>query len=354
MRLGLVILAPAGGATQLPDWTAWVYVVNVSYALGAIVVALTRSDSASTVTDRRRARVLMVGTIVGAAAGAGAVARYWWDPWGDIFATRIFTVLSLVVLAMPASFAYAILRHRLFDVSLIVRQGLRYALARRFVDAMIPTLAGVLLFDILVNRDQPLADLVRSRWWWFTLVGAALWLVRTRREAWLRSVDRRFFRERYDAHRLLSSIADQISHASSFDAIAPSVTQQIDEALHPQFVDVLRYVPGDLTFAAVAAGLRGNTVGPCRRRWRSLACCRCCASRSRSRSATPHGCGTSSPARSACCLSSAASSCSSRSPRRKPAPCRSRCWCSGRGGPKSPTTRKTSICSSPSPGRSGS
>ena len=181
--MGLVILAPAGGATRLPDWTAWVFVVNVSYALGAIVVALTRSDPASTVTDRRRARVLMVGTIVGVAAGAAAVARYWWDPWGDIFATRILTVLSLAFLAMPASFAYAILRHRLFDVSLIVRQGLRYALARRFVDAMIPALAGVLLFDILVHRDQPVADLVRSRWWWFMVVGAALWLVRTRREA---------------------------------------------------------------------------------------------------------------------------------------------------------------------------
>ena len=262
VRLGLVILAPAGAATRLPDWTGWVFVVNVSYLLGAIVVALTRSDPASTVTDRRRARVLMVGTTVGVAASVAVVARYLWDPWGDIFATRILTVLSLAFLAMPASFAYAILRHRLFDVSLIVRQGLRYALARRFVDAMIPALAGVLLFDILVNRDRPVADLVRSRWWWFMVVGAAFWVVRTRREEWLRSVDRRFFRERYDAHRLLSSIADQISHASSFDAIAPSVTQQIDEALHPQFVDVLRYVPGDLTFAAVAAGLRGHTVGP--------------------------------------------------------------------------------------------
>ena len=154
VRLGLVILAPAGAATRLPDWTGWVFVVNVSYLLGAIVVALTRSDPASTVTDRRRARVLMVGTTVGVAASVAVVARYLWDPWGDIFATRILTVLSLAFLAMPASFAYAILRHRLFDVSLIVRQGLRYALARRFVDAMIPALAGVLLFDILVNRDR--------------------------------------------------------------------------------------------------------------------------------------------------------------------------------------------------------
>jgi len=263
VRVGVTILAPAGGATGLPDWTAWVFAVNISYAFGAVVVALTRSDLSSSVTDRRRARVLLVGTIVGVAAAAAAVARYWWDPWDDIFATRILTVLSLGVLAVPASFTYAILRHRLFDVSLIVRQGLRYALARRFVDAMIPALAGVLLLDVLVNREQSVGDLLRSRWWWFTVVGAALWIVRARREDWLRNLDRRFFRERYDAQRLLSSIAGQISRASSLDAIAPAVAQQIDEALHPQFVDVLTYVPRDRTFAPVAAGLReGPTVGP--------------------------------------------------------------------------------------------
>ena len=101
------------------------------------------------------------------------------------------------------------------------------------------------------------------------VVGARCWLCAPRREHWLKSLDRRFFRERYDAHRLLSSIADQISRASSFEAIAPSVTQQIDEALHPQFVDVLRYTPGDLTFAPVDRRHAGRTrPSPCRRRCR--------------------------------------------------------------------------------------
>jgi serine/threonine-protein kinase len=94
--------------------------------------------------------------------------------------------------------------------------------------------------------------LLQSRWWWFTLVGAALVTVRSRRERWLRTVDRRFFRDRYDAQRLLRSIADQISRASNFEAIVPSVMQQIDEALHPEFVSVLRHVPADSSFCAVS------------------------------------------------------------------------------------------------------
>ena len=101
--------------------------------------------AAETLTDQRRIRVLLVGAVVGVAAGSAVVVGYWRNPGTDIFATGTLTVLSLVFLAVPASFAYAILRHRLFDVSLIVRQGLRYALARRFVDALIPILGAVLL-----------------------------------------------------------------------------------------------------------------------------------------------------------------------------------------------------------------
>ncbi|MEO7270926.1 MAG: protein kinase [Vicinamibacterales bacterium] len=121
----------------------------------------------------------------------------------------------------------------------------------------------MLLIDVLAHRAQPLVAMLHSRWWWFTLVGVAVLVVRRRREQWLRGVDRRFFRERYDAQRLLRNIARQITRASSFDAIVPSVTQQIAEALHPEFVNVLRHVPGDPMFATVATGSTGELAsGP--------------------------------------------------------------------------------------------
>ena len=85
-------------------------------------------------TDQRRIRVLIAGAVVGVTAGAAVVIGHWRNPGTDIFASRTLTAMSLGFLAFPASFAYAILRHRLFDVSLIVRQGLRYALARGFVE----------------------------------------------------------------------------------------------------------------------------------------------------------------------------------------------------------------------------
>ena len=247
------IMLDLGPPTGIPDWITVVFAVNVLYSAAALVLLVMHERYAETATERRRTRVLSVGTVIGLGSGIGVVVGYLRNPTADIFATRTLTALALVFLAVPASFAYAILRHRLFDIRLIVRQGLQYALARRFVDALIPILGTLLLADVLIHRAQPLAAILQSRWWWFTLIGAAVLVVRSRRERWLRSVDRRFFRDRYDAQRLLRSIADQITRASNFEAIVPSVVQQIDEALHPEFVSVLRHVPADSSFSAVPA-----------------------------------------------------------------------------------------------------
>ena len=84
----------------------------------------------------------------------------------------------------------------------------------------------------------------------------------SRRERWLKSLDRRFFRERYDAQRLLKNIAEQISRASSFDAIVPLVVTQIDEALHPEFVDVLKHAPGETVFTPVTGGTPQHVSEP--------------------------------------------------------------------------------------------
>jgi len=248
------IMRELGPPTAVTDWLLGVYAMNVIYGALAVALLLRHKQTAQTLTDQRRIRVLITGVVVGVTAGAAVVVGHWRNPGADIFASRPLAALSLAFLAVPASFAYAILRHRLFDVSLIVLQGLRYALARGFVDALIPVLGALMLSDVLVHREQPLLVVLRSHWWWFTGVGVALLVIRVRREDWLDGVDRRFFRERYDAQRLLRSIAEEITRASNFEAIAPAIVQRIDEALHPEFVSVLGHVSGESIFAAVPAG----------------------------------------------------------------------------------------------------
>ncbi len=248
------IMQKPGPPTGISDWLMGVFAMNVIYATCAIALLVLHKHTVQSLTDQRRVRVLIAGGVIGIGAGASVVVGHWRNPGADIFASRGLAVLSLMFLAVPASFAYAILRHRLFDVSLIVRQGLQYALARRFVDALIPLLAGALLIDVIAHRAQALPTLIRARWLWFTCLGAALLFARTYREQWLNAIDRHFFRERYDAQRLLHSIAEEITRASSCEAIAPAVVQRIDEALHPEFVSVFRYVPNESQYAGVDSG----------------------------------------------------------------------------------------------------
>ena len=123
------------------------FLVNVSYAVLATGLLGLHRTAAHSLTDRRRIDVLMLGIAIGTVAAVGVVVGYRRNPGAGVFATPAMTLLALAFLAMPASFAYAILRHRLFNIRLIVRQGLRYALARRVVDGLIPVLGALLAVD---------------------------------------------------------------------------------------------------------------------------------------------------------------------------------------------------------------
>jgi protein kinase-like protein/GAF domain-containing protein len=254
------IMSSVGPATGVADWRLGVFAINTAYAGLAIPLLLAQKRRAESLTDQRRIRTLMVGVSAGVGAGVGVIVGHWRNPGADIFANRSLTVLSLVFLAVPASFAYAILRHRLFDISVILRQGLRYALARRFVDALVPSLAAVFVIDVILYRRDSLLTLLTTQWTWLTAVAVALIIVRLRREHWLNSLDRRFFRERYDAQRLLRSLAGEITQSSSIETVAPIVVQRIDEALHPEFVSVLCHQQPQSVFEAVHGGSTGNSI----------------------------------------------------------------------------------------------
>ena len=165
-------------------------------------------------------------------------------------------------LACPLAFAYAILRHRAFDVQLIVRQGLQYALARGAVLGLVPALAVLLVSDLAINSQQPLVQILRSRGWVYAGLGGVAVLVYFRRKQWLETLDRRFFRERYDAQRVLREVVREIRQARSFDRVAPRVVARIEAALHPEFAALMVREPRDLSYCRLASAPAGR---PCRR-----------------------------------------------------------------------------------------
>ena len=122
-----MVYRPQHAAGLMPVWYwQWMGVVAVLYtltALGFLVVNYRRLED---LNERRRVRVLVAGTVVGF---LGCVPVFIAILWGGSFpATLVPSLIPLLGLLLfllfPASFAYAILRHRVFDIGVMVRQGL--------------------------------------------------------------------------------------------------------------------------------------------------------------------------------------------------------------------------------------
>ncbi len=248
-----VVHPPPGGLT-LPDWLGPVtFLRTVAYVVSGVALLLLSYRGLVDVNERRRVRVLMAGTAVSLVAAVPVVWGFTFRGYGLGGFMLVVPLAFPLTLACPAAFAHAILRHRLFDIRVILRQGLRYALARGAVLGVVPALGVVLVADLTASSRQPLAEVVSARGWAYALLGGLALLAHWRRVAWLEALDRRFFRERYNAQRLLREVAGEIRASRSLDRAALVVVARVEAALHAEFVALMVRQPGDGYYHALAA-----------------------------------------------------------------------------------------------------
>jgi serine/threonine-protein kinase len=249
---------PARAAASMPVWyTPFVGAgVMMAMVIGLTVLALNYRRLADR-NERRRLRVLVAGMFVGmiSVVPVGMEGFYSFPAWlgGALRSPAALIFASAVFLVLPTSFAYAVLRHRLFDISVMIRQGLQYAMARGFVVSIVPACALLLIVDLLGHGDQPLAGILASRGWIYAAVAGAAWAAYSQRKRWLEALDRRFFRERYDARRLMLRIVEEVRHATDLQNVAPQVVAQIEAALHPEYVALLVREPGEPAYRSIAS-----------------------------------------------------------------------------------------------------
>jgi tRNA A-37 threonylcarbamoyl transferase component Bud32 len=233
----------------LPSMMTWFGLpANLVSVLVGAVVMIRNYRRLPSETERRRVRVVFASSCVGCVSG-GVAATYWAtsgvaDMTAGMFASRTLTLGILpAAILVPFSFAYAITRHRLFDIRVILRRGLQHALARRFLLSLIPAVTLLFLADIYAHPDRSLSRLRGGYLWGYVvLIGAGVWIYR-RRAAWLDALDRRYFKERYNAQKLLRELAEDLQKGTHLEDILPAAARRIEAALHPQYVAVLLRSP---------------------------------------------------------------------------------------------------------------
>ena len=147
--------------------------------------------------------------------------------------------LQALILLPAFGLVYAVGVARVLGPRIVLRRSLQYALANRTL-AVLPFLPlAALVVTLIENRHKTIAEAAQGAAAVDTalLAGALLvWSYRHRARHWL---DQRFFREEYDARKILLSLANRVRFETDPGDLATMVVTQIDEALHPELTAIL-------------------------------------------------------------------------------------------------------------------
>lgn len=148
-----------------------------------------------------------------------------------------YDLLNLSIIFIPITLGYAIIKHRVFDINVVVRQSLQYLLAKNMLRAIITFPLLVLLYTIFVNRNRTIGEVIfHNSIFTILLVVASLGLkFQTQLTEW---IDRKFFRAAYDQEKLLLGLIEEIKNIDSMAEISRLVSKKIEVALHPKSVMV--------------------------------------------------------------------------------------------------------------------
>jgi sigma-B regulation protein RsbU (phosphoserine phosphatase) len=141
-------------------------------------------------------------------------------------------VASLILLPVfPLSLAYVILVDRAMDVRVVVRQGMRYAVTRGAIRAAVMLVMAVVLWNAWNLVNDPSANRPRKLQAIAFGMAAAMVLPRFAKRAfdW---TDRRFFREAYDAERVLTELSEEVRTIPETDRLLDTVLDRIGATLH--------------------------------------------------------------------------------------------------------------------------
>jgi GAF domain-containing protein len=202
----------------------------------AILAVLARNyRTAQTADERRRLRWLVGGTVLGLSLFLIAAVLRLMAIW--ILAIRPWLgqwnlVANVATIAIPLSLSYAIVKHHVFDITVVVRRGLQYLLAKNALRALVSLPAAALAADLVMHRDQPIGQLLLTDSFAVYLIVAAVsgLAFHARVTRW---IDRRFFREVYDRERMLLNLMSDVERLDSGSTVSKLVSQELQSAFHP-------------------------------------------------------------------------------------------------------------------------
>jgi sigma-B regulation protein RsbU (phosphoserine phosphatase) len=236
------------------------------YLAGGLLSLVLNYRQASRASQRKM-RVVVAGSVVGFAPSFLMTAAYFLIGFENIKPVVLQGIVLVSVFAFtlfPLSFAYAIVRHQVIPIRLILRRGVRYVFVAQgsvVLELIAVFLAlGLLLGTVFtyLQASGLVVGVVSG------LVSIAVWTFTSllHRRVIAPMIDRRFFRRAYNAQQVLSDLGQELRHLADLRELTARVSTKVQDALQTEDVTVFLRdeASGDYRCAAFSRPVEGDRI----------------------------------------------------------------------------------------------
>jgi len=212
------------------------YLMFLGEAAILVVVQLYRYRRVSSPLERQQTKWVVYGFAVPITVMVIGTVSYLMFPVlavpGSLYLPAFAAVQDFLLLLIPLSFGFAMLRSRLWDIDVLINRTLVYgALTVSLTGVYVGLIIGLqALLRGIISQDNSVAIVIS------TLV--IYWLFQPLRRRIQRMIDRRFYRSKYDAARTLAAFSATLRNEVELDQLREHLLAVVQETMQPSHVSL--------------------------------------------------------------------------------------------------------------------